>query len=72
MLKADRQSLIDEINSLHQRLLEANSQLQENQDQVRQQVVRLEEVKSSTEWKLQRQSRCCLAGHEILCGLLMH
>ncbi|CAG5122859.1 unnamed protein product, partial [Candidula unifasciata] len=55
MLKADRQSLIDEIDNLHHRLLEANNQLQENKDQIRQQVLKLEEAKSSTEWKLQRQ-----------------
>ncbi|CAL1542040.1 unnamed protein product [Lymnaea stagnalis] len=55
LMRADRQSLISEVSSLHQRLSEAKVQLQSSRDEFSQQVTQLEEAKSKLEWKLQRQ-----------------
>ncbi|XP_005093244.2 A-kinase anchor protein 9 [Aplysia californica] len=55
MLRADRQSLIDEVDSLHNRLLEAKQHLQDSRDQLTQRINDLEAAKATAEWKLQRQ-----------------
>ena len=62
MLRADRQSLVDEVDSLHHRLLEAKEALQESRDQLNQRINSLEEAKQAAEWKMQRQGEC--GGHD--------
>ena len=56
MLSADRQSLLDEVDSLHHQLLEARAQLQDSKDSLDQRISQLEDAKTNAEWKLQRQS----------------
>ncbi|KAK3788344.1 hypothetical protein RRG08_025072 [Elysia crispata] len=55
MLSADRQSLLDEVDSLHHQLLEARAQLQDSKDSLDQRISQLEDAKTNAEWKLQRQ-----------------
>ncbi|GFS21832.1 A-kinase anchor protein 9 [Elysia marginata] len=55
MLSADRQSLLDEVDSLHHQLLDARAQLQDAKDSLDQRISQLEDAKSTAEWKLQRQ-----------------
>ena len=64
MLSADRQSLLDEVDSLHHQLLETRAHLQEAKDSLDQRIAQLEDAKSSAEWKLQRQSMCYLLGSD--------
>ncbi|RUS92076.1 hypothetical protein EGW08_000100 [Elysia chlorotica] len=55
MLSADRQSLLDEVDSLHHQLIEARAKLQDARDSLDQRISQLEDAKTNAEWKLQRQ-----------------
>ena len=61
VLRADRQSLISEVDSLHRRLLEARSKLTQSRDQISERIANLEEAKQAAEWKLQRQSMSAIS-----------
>lgn len=57
MLRAERQSLLAELDDLHARLVRQRTEQQEQQLRLSEALAKMEEQASNKEWKLQREGQ---------------